>query len=76
MHGQYYHCNSIPTSRHFNSLLLMSFSLALVSTLPLYNSILIGCLLASSSESDIKSNELKLSIRECVLKKQQIPYQN
>ena len=41
----------------FNSLLLMSVSLALANKLPI-NSIPIGSLLASANESDIKSNEL------------------
>ena len=45
----------------------MSLSLALASKLPIgilqkKNSLFIGSLLASASESDIQSNELKMSI--------------
>ena len=65
--------NSVKTfhNRQFNSLLLMSLSLALSSKLPIgifySNSILIGSLLASTSESDIKSNELKMSNSKLVI---------
>ena len=46
--------------RLFYSLLLMSLSLALASKLPI-GKLFIGSLLASVSESDIKSNALKMS---------------
>ena len=50
----------------FNMLLLMPLSLALASKLPigkLFYSIFIGSFIASASKSDIKNDELKMSIR-------------
>ena len=46
----------------FNSLLLLSLSLALSSKLP---SLFIGSLLASASDSDSESNDLKCLIEDC-----------
>ena len=48
----------------FNSLLLMSLSLALASKLRI-SKLFIGSLLESARENDIKSNELKMSITPC-----------
>ena len=63
--------NDYVINRYFNSILSLSLSLALASQLQinkLFYSKPIGSLIESASESDSKSNELKMSIIQFTLK--------